>query len=103
MSIKISNYQNSKNIFYVVKFGETLESIAKKFGVSKAYITKNNACDIYTGAVIFLPETNFKTYVVQPFDTLSKIANRFNLSVDELKTKNGLDEEYVFVGQKLYI
>lgn len=103
MSIKILNYQVIKNVFYTVKDGDTLESIAKKFGVSKKYIIKNNIADIYQGLMLYLPETNFKTYIVQPFDTLSKIAERCKISVEEIKSKNGLDSEYVFVGQKLFV
>lgn len=103
MSIRISNYQNHKNIFYVVKNGETLENIAKKFGVSKKYIQKNNIEDVYMGLIIFLPEINFKSYVVQPFDTLSKIAEKLNVTIEDIKIKNGLESDYVFVGQKLYI
>ena len=103
MSIKILNYQVIKNVFYTVKDGDTLESIAKKFGVSKKYIIKNNIADIYQGLMLYLPETSFKTYIVQPFDTLSKIAERCKISVEEIKSKNGLDSEYVFVGQKLFV
>ena len=103
MSIQIFNYQNTKNIFYRVKENDNLDTIAKKFGVSKKYIMNNNKEDLYTGAVIFIPNTNLKTYIVQPFDTLSKIAQKFDISIDELKNKNGLDYEYVFVGQKIYI
>ena len=103
MSIRILNYQVVKNVFYTVKNGDTLESIAKKFGVSKRYIIKNNIADIYQGLMIYLPETNFKTYTVQPFDTLSKISQKCNISVDDLMTKNNLENEYVFVGQKLFV
>lgn len=103
MSTKILNYQVVKNVFYTVKNGDTLESIAKKFGVSKKYIVKNNIADIYKGLMLYLPETNFKTYTVQPFDTLEKISEKCSISVDDLMSKNGLDNEYVFVGQKLFV
>lgn len=103
MKIKIITYQNVKNIFYTVKQNDTLDTIAKKFGVSKKYIIKNNIPDIYPGLVLFLPETNFKTYTVQPFDTLNKIAEKFKISVQDIKSKNGLESEYVFVGQKLFV
>ena len=103
MGIKILSYQVVKNVFYTVKQDDTLDGIAKKFGVSKKYIVKHNIPDIYAGLVLYLPETNFKTYTVQPFDTLLKISEKCKISVDDIKSKNGLENDYVFVGQKLYI
>lgn len=43
-------------------------------------------------------------YVVQPGDTLSRIADRFNTTVDDLIALNGLtDPERLFVGQMIDI
>ncbi|WP_188208244.1 S-layer homology domain-containing protein [Alkalibacillus aidingensis] len=43
------------------------------------------------------------TYVVQSGDTLSGIAQRFNLSVNQLKSYNDLTSDTIRVGQTLYL
>lgn len=103
MEIKILNVQPTKNVFYTVDFGDTFESIAHFLCVPKEYIIQNNPGELYEGKVLFLPETNFKSYTVQPFDTLQKIANINGTTIEALKSKNNLTSEYVFVGQKLYL
>lgn len=42
-------------------------------------------------------------YEVQKGDTLYSISKRFNLSVEELKAKNGLTENAISIGQKLRV
>ena len=103
MKVKVVSYRQNKNILYRVQSGENLDDISKKFNVSKNYIATYNGKQIYAGLVIFLPEANFKTYTVQPFDTLEKIAELCNVSVQEIIQKNGLQNQYVFVGQKLFV
>lgn len=103
MEIKISNYVQTKNVFYIVEAGDSLDSVATLFNVPKDYIKNNNTGEFYQGKVLFLPETNFSSYVVQPFDTLQKIANTNGTTVDALMLKNNLSNDYVFVGQKIFI
>ena len=103
MEIKIVNISKKTNVFYEVQFGDSFEQISKLFSVPVEYIKQNNPGTLYEGKFLFLPETNFKTYVVKPFDTLSKIATDFSVTVESLKMKNSLSNDYVFVGQKLYI
>jgi LysM repeat protein len=43
------------------------------------------------------------SYVVKPGDTLKKIANRYQVSVDSLQQLNHLEDDHIFVGQKLKI
>ncbi len=42
-------------------------------------------------------------YVVQAGDTLPKIADKFDTTVDELKGANGLQSDYLFIDQKLWV
>lgn len=44
-----------------------------------------------------------KYYVVKPGDTLSTIAQKFNISVDTIKWANNLHNDFIRVGQKLKI
>ena len=53
--------------------------------------------------MLFIPETNFSCYIVKPFDTLQKIAEMFGTTTEKLRQKNSLDNDYVFIGQKIYI
>lgn len=43
------------------------------------------------------------SYEVQKGDTLYSISKRFNLSVDELKAKNGLTDNAISIGQRLRV
>jgi LysM repeat protein len=43
------------------------------------------------------------TYVVQPGDTLSKIAQKFNLNFNDLAAFNGINPDHIEVGQTLRI
>ena len=79
------------------------KNISKLFSIPVDYIKQNNPGSLYEGKVLYLPEINFKSYVVKPFDTLLKISERFDISTENLKLKNALNSDYVFVGQKLYI
>ena len=42
-------------------------------------------------------------YIVQPGDTLSSIASRFNISIDALMAANSLTNANIFAGQQLVI
>ena len=103
MEIRILNANNNKNIFYEVDNGETYESISKLFGVPVEYIKQNNVGSLYKGKILYLPESHFLCYIVKPFDTLQKIANQFNTTAEKLRIKNSLDNDYIFIGQKIYI
>ena len=47
--------------------------------------------------------TTDPNYTVQKGDTLYNISKRFNMTVDELKSLNGLSDEGVKIGQKLVV
>ena len=49
-------------------------------------------------------EANSGTYVVQPGDTLSRVATRLGISVDDLARYNGIaDPDLIYSGQALYL
>lgn len=93
-------------VTYAVLKGDSLYSIAKKFGVSVDDITRENnltSNNLQIGDLLKIPTTSSNTYTVQKGESLYSIAKKFNVSVDYLKSKNNLDGNLISVGQKLII
>jgi len=103
---------------YVVKSGDTYSSIAKNYGTTtKAIEAANPGVDprrLQIGQKLVLPPpapapemgvapsvVEENVYVVKSGDTLTRIATRFNTTVKELKSLNGLTTDRINVGQKL--
>ena len=110
LKIKESASNNSKT--YVVKQGDTLSSIAAKYGTTYQKLAQiNNIANpdkIYVGQVIKL-DGNIKSnkeiiYTVKAGDTLSAIASKYGTTYQEIAKKNGISNpDKIYVGQKLKI
>lgn len=98
--------------YYVVKSGDTLWSIARKFNVSVDDIKALNnlsSNNLSIGMTLKIPlysnkqneETN--VYVVKSGDSLWSIARMFNSTVDEIKSLNGLKSNVLRIGQRLVV
>jgi len=105
--ILIPKKTNEENITYIVKPGDTLYNIAKRYNISINDLKdKNNLNNnlLKIGQTIVIPSTkNYQTYVVRTNDTLDSIANNFNTSINELKRINNLITDDVSVGQILLV
>lgn len=95
---------------YVVKSGDTLYAIAKKFNTSVDNLKSinNTVTDsLAIGQIIKVPtqesESTENIYIVKKGDSLYSIAKSYNVSVDELKNKNKLKSNTLSIGQKLVI
>lgn len=100
---------------YVVQWGDTLYSIAQRFGVSQAALAQANniaaTAWVYAGQVLFIPgagttppPANTTTYVVQRGDYLVSIAARYGLIWWQLAQANNIQPPYViYPGQTLVI
>lgn len=106
---------------YTVRAGDTLTAIAARFGVSPAALASANGIAnpnlIYVGQRLTIPGASGATpggatqpaafegyYIVQPGDTLSKIAARYGATVQTLMSLNGLSNpDRIWVGQRLRI
>ena len=97
-----------KNIeLYIVKAGDTLYNIAKKYQILWQDLMKLNQMNttmLSIGQQLIVPgNANEIQYSVQKGDTLNSIASKFKVTVDEIKIKNDLNTDDVIVGQILKI
>lgn len=99
-------------ITYTVKAGDTLSEIAMKYGTTYQELARiNNIANpnlIYAGQVIKINEilgVNKKLYyIVKSGDTLTRISNKFGVSINQLVEWNNIkNPNLIFVGQKLRV
>jgi len=97
---------------YVVRAGDTLFLIARRFGTTVDAIRRANnlTTDVITvGQVLAIPgavarpTTTGTDYIVQPGDTLFLIARRYGTTVQALMSANNLTSTNIYVGQRLRI
>ena len=96
---------------YIVQNGATLDSIAKKTGVSSNVIASINSLEpLYSpqpGDKLVIPVQNnslFERYEIKKGDSLYKIAQLYNTTVDTLAKINGLStSEYIYPGNVLLV
>ena len=93
---------------YIVKEGDTLYSIAKKYNISVDKIKELNKLtsnNIYKGQILLLKEKkeNNNIYQVKKGDTLYSIAREYNNTVEELKRLNNLTSNELYIGDEIII
>ncbi len=92
---------------HTVQAGETLYSLARRYGVTVAQLRRANGLRsdvIRTGTVLTIPEaTSERTHVVQRGETLYSLARRYGVTVDALVSANGLAGTAIRAGQVLRI
>jgi LysM repeat protein len=99
--------------YHKVKSGETLEKIARDYGVSVQELIKANKNinpnRLKVGENLCIPQKTFAKardyaiYKVKKGDTLQSIAENFGVDVQELKSFNNLKSEKIIEGQELKI
>lgn len=94
---------------YIVVSGDTFYRIAQRFRISvEALAAANpqvtNPAAIRPGQVLYVPSRPSQQYVVQPGDSLYRIARNFGVTVAQLQAANpGLDPMRLQIGQRIYI
>lgn len=101
---------------YVVKQGDTLYSISRKFSIPVELLRRLNSLtsDVLSPGQILIiggediedeneEDNTNEIYIVKSGDTLYSIARKYNISVDELKKINNLSNNILSLGQKLII
>ena len=105
---------------YTVKKGDTLTKIAKKYHITVQQLKKlnqlksdqvkiNQKLTTSTSAIkagqatVTIENEKTSTYTVVAGDTLTKIANKYNLTLDELKKLNTKVSNQIYTGETLVI
>ena len=106
-----------KTSTYTVKKGDSLGAIAERFGVTVDQLRELNGIkgnNIQAGQKLKVtgkaseersekPEAKSSTYTVKKGDSLGAIAERFGVTVDQLRDWNGIKGNNIQAGQKLTI
>lgn len=98
-------YEGETNI-YTVKSGDSLYKIAQNNNTTVDEIKRLNSLtsnNLVIGQALKLPSplTSENTYTVKSGDSLYKIAQKYNTTVDEIKRLNNLTSNILSVGQVL--
>lgn len=98
---------DSDEIIYVVKSGDSLWSIAKKYNITVNELKDANNLSsnmLSIGQQLIIPETSeYETYVVKSGDSLWKIAQNYDVNVNDLIKLNNLSSDVLQIGQTLLI
>ncbi len=93
---------------YIVKPGDSLDKISKKFGVSIGDLIRENDLKrpyiIYPGQRLKIPQVNYILHKVKYGENLSLIAQKYKVPVSEIIKLNRLKKPYIIrTGQVLKI
>jgi len=103
---------SSKPSVHTVKRGDTLSEIAEKYSIKVSELKRLNNLSkntVYVGQKIKLSsaantQTNKVQYhKVKRGDTLSEIAEKYNVSIKQIKSLNKLRSENIRLGQRLKV
>ena len=103
----VNNSSSDSGVIYVVKNGDSLWSIGKKYNVSVNDLKSANNLNsnmLSIGQQLIIPETSdYQTYTVKSGDSLWKIAQNYDVNVNDLIKLNNLSSNVLSIGQTLLI
>ena len=108
LKIPVKSIDIGETDIYQVEKGDTLYSIANKYGISVQELKDINDLstdNLSIGQLLKVPSglSFANSYTVSPGDTLYSIAKKFNTTVSKLKETNKLNNNMLNIGQKLII
>ena len=92
---------------YVVKSGDTMESIAAQFGISVQTLkwANNSTSDAaQEGAILTVPRTDGVVYTVKDGDTVASLADKYKVDTERIVLYNDLaSDESLVAGKRLVL
>lgn len=96
-----------KSVEYYVKEGDTLSTVASRFGIKMQTLLWANNLDaldvIRPGDRLAIPPEDGAMYRVEAGDTLLSIADKYNCDINEIVEYNQLDANVIVEGQLLFL
>ncbi len=105
-SEEIKSVAFNNSFIHVVKKGDTLQSISRKYSLSVSELKDINnlkSTKLKIGQKLSIKKEVPSEYIVKKGDTLWKIAKKFNLDPDELMEINNLEDDALPQGYKLIL
>ncbi len=103
----ITNIEVARGVIeYVVQDGDTMESIASKYGLTTDQIRWSNKLKttaISPGNVLVLPSVPGIVYTVKSGDTIESIASKYGSTVAEITALNDLEVSGIKEGDRIVI
>jgi membrane-bound lytic murein transglycosylase D len=111
--VRYASNRPAESIRYRVRRGDTLSQIAQRYDVTMAELRRANnlrsADHLVVGKRLTIPgatapvSRDATVHTVRPGDTLSEIADRYDVAARDLKAWNGLSSSRIRVNQRLQV
>lgn len=105
--IVVTALKSKKDIrSYVTLAGDTVTSIATKFGVTSDSIRWSNnlaSNTVPAGQTLYIPPENGIVYTVKAGDTVDSLATKYKASKDELVAANDAELSALVIGERILI
>lgn len=83
---------------YQVKRADKIEKLSEQFKLpASVLLSFNKLKEISEGDMLVIPKLSGSIYKVLPFENLEQIAQKFNVSPQEILNKNNIDKVYPFM------
>ncbi|MBQ1298357.1 LysM peptidoglycan-binding domain-containing protein [Candidatus Saccharibacteria bacterium] len=103
----LTNINASRGVLeHTVADGETVESLASKYGVTADQIRWSNGLkttDVAVGTVLYIPSTPGIVYVVKSGDTIESIVDKYGSTSEEIIALNDLEFSGIEEGTRILI
>lgn len=104
---KVIMKKRDSTIFYIVKPGDSIWTIAHKLGLKPQTVLWANdltaISKIGLGDKLTIPPIDGVYYTVQSRDTLGEVAKAHHTDIQKVRSYNGLSRDIIKSGQKLFI
>lgn len=89
---------------FFYRVNEDNEKLFEKFNTSKENVLRNNNnLKFYAGEVVKIKLNDYVLHRVKPAETLKDIARIYDVEIQEIKIKNNLTLDKLFIGQEIKI